>query len=95
MGQYERTSSIDPTDEREEETELSQTGLRRRGESPAIRHREATVTAPLLDSTCNLPVTSYWQILRQPLFSVGFLARRHRWALKPVRLICDSVNLTW
>ena len=35
----------------EEETELSQTGLRRRGESPANRHREATVTAPLLDST--------------------------------------------
>jgi len=41
----------DPTDEREEETELSPTGLRRRGESPAHRHREATVTAPLLDST--------------------------------------------
>ena len=38
-------------DEREEETELSQTGLRRRGESPANRHRRATVTAPLLDST--------------------------------------------
>lgn len=40
-------------DEREEETELSQTGLRRRGESPANRHREATVFAPLLDSTQN------------------------------------------
>ena len=40
-------------DEREEETELSQTGLRRRGESPTNRHREATVTAPLLDSTQN------------------------------------------
>ena len=40
-------------DEREEETELGQTGLRRRGESPANRHREATVTAPLLDSTQN------------------------------------------
>src|SRR5215831_17485654 len=38
-------------DEREEETELSQTGLRRRGESPANRHREVNVTAPLLDST--------------------------------------------
>jgi len=38
-------------DEREEETEPSQTGLRRRGESPVNRHREATVTAPLLDST--------------------------------------------
>src|SRR5215472_6773154 len=38
-------------DEREEETELSQTGLRRRGESSANCHRKATVTAPLLDST--------------------------------------------
>ena len=38
-------------DEREEETEPSQTGMRRRGKSPANRHREATVTAPLLDST--------------------------------------------
>ena len=46
-----RAPAPDPTDEREEETELSQTGLRRRGESPANRHREATVTAPLLDST--------------------------------------------
>ena len=42
-------------DEREEETELSQTGLRRRGESPANRHREATATAPLLDSTVLQP----------------------------------------
>src|SRR5262249_34702600 len=41
-------------DEREEETELSQTGLRRRGESPANCHWEATVTAPLLDSTHQL-----------------------------------------
>jgi uncharacterized protein YbjT (DUF2867 family) len=32
------------------------TGLRRRGESPANCHREATVTAPLLDST-QLPAT--------------------------------------
>src|SRR6516165_8434310 len=40
-------------DEREEETEPSQTGMRRRGKSPANRHREATVTAPLLDSTHN------------------------------------------
>src|SRR5215469_15215345 len=40
-------------DEREEETELGQTGLRRRGESRANRHREANVTAPLLDSTQN------------------------------------------
>jgi len=43
-------------DEREEETEPSQTGMRRRGKSPANRHREATVTAPLLDST-HLPIS--------------------------------------
>ena len=41
-------------DEREEETELRQTGLRRRGESTANRHREASVVAPLLDSTYDL-----------------------------------------
>jgi hypothetical protein len=38
-------------DEREEETEPRQTGLRGRGESHANRHRETKVTAPLLDST--------------------------------------------
>ena len=35
----------------EEETDLRQTGLRRPGENLTIRHREANVTAPLLDST--------------------------------------------
>ena len=38
-------------DEREQETESSQTGLRRRGESPVSSHREAKATAPVLDST--------------------------------------------
>src|SRR5271156_3241276 len=38
-------------DEREQETELCQTGLRRRGESLANRHRETNVTAPVLYST--------------------------------------------
>ena len=38
-------------DERGQETEPSQTGLRRRGESPVNSHREATATAPVLDST--------------------------------------------
>jgi hypothetical protein len=38
-------------DEREPETEPSQTGLRRRRESFVIRHREANTTAPVLDST--------------------------------------------
>jgi hypothetical protein len=38
-------------DEREEETALCQTGLRRPGENLTNRHREANVTAPLLDST--------------------------------------------
>jgi queuine tRNA-ribosyltransferase len=49
-------------DERGEETELSQTGLRRRGESPANRHREATVTAPLLDSTHRGPIEAKRQL---------------------------------
>jgi hypothetical protein len=35
----------------EEEPEPSQTGLRRSGENLSNRHREANVTAPLLDST--------------------------------------------
>ena len=43
-------------DEREEETERRQTGLRRSGENLTNRHREATVTAPLLDST-HLPIS--------------------------------------
>jgi hypothetical protein len=38
-------------DEREQETELCPTGLRRRGESLANRHRETNATAPVLDST--------------------------------------------
>ena len=38
-------------DEREEETELRQTGLRRSDENLTNCHREAKVTAPLLDST--------------------------------------------
>ena len=40
-------------DEREQETESSQTGLRRPGESLVNRHREAKATAPVLDSTQN------------------------------------------
>ena len=38
-------------DEREQETEPCQTGLRRCGENCAKGHREATATAPVLDST--------------------------------------------
>jgi hypothetical protein len=42
-------------DEREQETEPSQTGLRRPSESLATySHRETTATAPVLDSTENL-----------------------------------------
>jgi len=40
-------------DEREEETEQRQTGLRRPGENLTKCHREAKATAPLLDSTQN------------------------------------------
>ena len=39
------------TGNRKQETEPCQTGLRRRGENCAKGHREATVTAPVLDST--------------------------------------------
>src|SRR5215471_16695076 len=38
-------------DEREQETELSPTGLRRRRESFVNGHRETKATAPVLDST--------------------------------------------
>src|SRR5215831_15160445 len=69
-------------DEREEETELSQTGLRRRGESPANCHREATVTAPLLDSTrcrwseCKTGRTSERaQAARSELYTGSFVMR--------------------
>src|SRR5262249_12134904 len=42
-----------PGPTRQEETELCQTGLRRPGENLTNCHREAKVTAPLLDSTQN------------------------------------------
>jgi hypothetical protein len=38
-------------DEREQETEPSQTGLRQLRESAVNRHRETKATAPVLDST--------------------------------------------
>jgi hypothetical protein len=38
-------------DEREQETEPSPTGLRRRRESAVNSHRETKATAPVLDST--------------------------------------------
>jgi hypothetical protein len=41
-------------DEREQETELCQTGLRRRRESFVSSHRETKATAPVLDSTLRL-----------------------------------------
>lgn len=46
-----RAPALDPTDERGQETELSQTGLRRHGESRVNSHRETKATAPVLDST--------------------------------------------
>src|SRR5215468_5611474 len=42
-------------DERGQETESSQTGLRRRGESQVTSHREAKAIAPVLDSTLDYP----------------------------------------
>jgi hypothetical protein len=46
-----RAPALDPTDEREQETELCQAGLRRCGESHSMSHRTTTATAPVLDST--------------------------------------------
>ena len=48
-------------DEREQETAPSQTGLRRRRESAVNSHREATATAPVLDSTAE--AISQWRDL--------------------------------
>ena len=49
-------------DEREQETEPCQTGLRRRRESFVSSHRETTVTAPVLDST-HLPVVKIFFLM--------------------------------
>jgi hypothetical protein len=48
-------------DEREQETELRQTGLRWRGESQSDNHRETNTAAPVLDST------------RHPIINPGLL----------------------
>jgi len=71
-------------DEREQETEPCQTGLRRRRESSATGHREATATAPVLDSTLVLPfdvedigkvverrghVMAFWEVRSEPFGS--------------------------
>ena len=50
-------------DEREQEPEPSQTGLRRRRESLVSSHRETNATAPVLDST------RYYTILPRPFDS--------------------------
>ena len=51
----------DRFDEREQETELRQTGLRRVKRKRPNSHREAKATAPVLDSTphCAHPPTSF------------------------------------
>ena len=54
-------------DEREQETEPGQTGLRRRSENCAKGHREATATAPVLDST---------QVFTYPEYTHGTAAWR-------------------
>jgi len=53
-------------DERGQETEPSQTGLRRRGESLVNSHRETNATAPVLDST---PDSTQYQ--KAPTFAVS------------------------
>ena len=52
------TDAMENAVDHREEPESSQTGLRRRGESPVNCHRETNATAPVLDST----PTSSWII---------------------------------
>jgi len=47
-------------DEREQETEPGQTGLRRRAKAQPMSHRETTATAPVLDSTPHIQVIGNW-----------------------------------
>ena len=59
-------------DEREQETEPSQTGLRRRCESAVNRHRETKATAPVLDSTPH-----YTQYQKAPTFAISCESFEH------------------
>jgi len=85
-------------DEREEETEPSQTGLRRPGENLTHRHREANVTAPLLDSTqqpdvSDLPII-HWsrcEFQRRPGLLACFLVGEfHKTADRPYAWVCTG-----
>jgi hypothetical protein len=62
-------------DEREQETEPSQTGLRWRRESFVSSHRETKATAPVLDSTrhyTNYGVPrSRWRVWRFPVSAIA------------------------
>jgi len=60
----ERLGAKFPGPTRQEETAPCQTGLRRPGENLTNRHREANVTAPLLDSTQN---ALFWAKKRRKL----------------------------
>src|SRR5438094_6983887 len=64
-------------DEREQETEPSQTGLRRRSESQPTSHREAKATAPVLDSTRYCQFSSQW-VGRRPIANSKPLNERKR-----------------
>jgi len=71
-------------DEREQATEPSQTGLRRRGESFASSHREANATAPVLDSTphfTHLPFTGELECN-----GLGYVKNRDPFVDRPSRL---------
>jgi hypothetical protein len=76
-------------DEREQETEPSQTGLRRRRESFVSGHREAKATAPVLDSS---PDIVYGIItLKMPetgvLSSIKRDVKEKKWASTGVKTI--------
>ena len=70
-------------DEREQETESSQTGLRRRRESFVSSHRETKATAPFLDSTRKLTAS------KNALTSVN---KRHQTPLRPTNLSLVLLN---
>jgi len=64
-------------DEREQETELRQTGLRRVMRKHPNSHREAKATAPVLDSTRYCQFSSQW-VGRRPIANSKPLNERKR-----------------
>ncbi len=73
-------------DEREQETELGQTGLRRVTRKRPNSHREAKATAPVLDST--RPAIKTCNGLISP--TINFRIKIPVKPLRPIGLACDG-----